>query len=610
MKTKLSDFVAAFIARQGVRHVFLLPGGASMHLVDSVGRNQNIEYVACLSEQTCALAAEAYAEYTNHLGVAMVTAGPGGTNALTGVAAAWIESSACLFISGQAKRADMIGTRGVRSMGHQELDIISVVRPITKYAVTILDPGTIRYHLEKAVYLATHGRRGPVWIDIPLDVQSESIDENVLVGFNESPLQPGDSKSIEQDVAKAIEFIKDSKRPVFLIGNGIHSANAITLLKEMLDSVRIPVLLTWKAVDILPFDHPLYCGRPGGIGQRGANFVQQNADCIIVIGARLDLPSIAFDHANFARAAKRVMVDIDPAEIWKMQTEIHLPVCADAAVFLGEFLRQAGPLKNYNCDAWLKKAKDWQKKYPVVIPEYRKEETGYVSTYVMNEILSDELLASDVITTGGAGACSDILMQAFNVKEGQRILNVPGIGAMGSGIPGAIGACLASGRKRTICVDGDGGFLVNIQDLETVRRLNLPIRFFVLNNDGYGSIRAMQKNHFQGRLVAADPKSNFTLPDIVRIAQAYGLKTEKMKDNSEIKKTVQKVLACEGPVVCEVMVSPDEPTAPRVSSVLLSDGTLISKPMEDMSPLLERREFLENMIIPPLDEKRFEDRGK
>ena len=265
-----------------------------------------------------------------------------------------------------------------------------------------------------------------------------------------------------------------------------------------------------------------------------------------MIGARLDLPSIAFDHKNFARAAKKIMVDIDPAEIWKMQTEIHLPVCADAAVFLSELLKQSGSLKDYNCDAWLKKAKEWQEKYPVVIPEYRKEGTGYVSTYVLNEILSDELLASDVITTGGAGACSDILMQAFNVKEGQRILNVPGIGAMGSGIPGAIGACLASGRKRTICVDGDGGFFVNIQDLETIRRLNLPIRFFVLNNNGYGSIRAMQKSHFQGRLVAADSASNFTLPDIIRIAEAYGIKTEKMQDNSEIRKTVQKVLASRG----------------------------------------------------------------
>ncbi len=566
MSIKLSDFVAAFVANQGVRHVFLLPGGASMHLVDSVGRNQDIEYVACLSEQTCALAAEAYAEYTNHLGAALVTAGPGGTNAITGVAAAWIESSACLFISGQAKRADMIGTKGVRSMGHQELDIISVVRPITKYAVTILDPNTIRYHLEKAVYLATHGRRGPVWIDIPLDVQSESIDENTLVSFHEPPGESGETKSIEQDAAKAIDLIKDSKRPVFLIGNGIRSSNAITLLKELLDKVRIPVLLTWKAVDILPCDYPLYCGRPGGIGQRGANFIQQNADCIIVIGARLDLPSIAFDHKNFARAAKKIMVDIDPAEIWKMQTEIHLPVCADAAVFLSELLKQSGSLKDYNCDAWLKRAKEWQEKYPVVIPEYRKEGTSYVSTYVLNEILSDESLASDVITTGGAGACSDILMQAFNVKERQRILNVPGIGAMGSGIPGAIGACLASGRKRTICVDGDGGFFVNIQDLETIRRLNLPIRFFVLNNNGYGSIRAMQKSHFQGRLVAADSASNFTLPDIIGIAEAYGIKTEKMQDNSEVRKTIQKVLASQGPVVCEVMVSPDEPTAPRVLS--------------------------------------------
>jgi acetolactate synthase-1/2/3 large subunit len=599
---KLSDYVIDFVANH-VGHVYLLPGGGSMHLVDSVGRNRRVEYVACLHEQACAFAAEAYAEYTNHLGVALVTSGPGGTNALTGVAASWLESSSCLFISGQAKRADMIGNRGVRSMGHQELDIVSVVRPITKYAVTVLEPNAIRYHLEKAVYLATHGRRGPVWVDIPLDVQATCIDEARLASFGGDPGRAGNTTDVQEAVARVIRFVKQSERPVFMIGNGVKSANAVGLLTQLLEKVSIPVLLTWKAIDTLPDDHPLYRGRPGGIGQRGANFTQQNSDCIIVIGARLDLPSLAFSHTNFARAATKVMVDVDPSEIWKMQTEIHLPICADAGDFLGEFIKQAEALRDYRPSPWLEKTREWQARYPVVLPEYRQEDTGYVSTYVLNDVLSDELTPSDLIVTGGAGACSDILMQAFRLKKGQRVVNAPGIGAMGTGIPAAIGACLASRGRRTVCIDGDGGFQLNIQELETLRRLDLPIKFLVLNNQGYGSIAAMQRNHFQGRYVAANPASGLTLPDVKRVAEAYGLKSAQISDNAHVRSVVRDILALSGPVVCEVIVSPTEPTAPRVSSTLSPEGTVMSNPMEDMSPLLDWAELKENMIVPPLDRR-------
>ena len=294
------------------------------------------------------------------------------------------------------------------------------------------------------------------------------------------------------------------------------------------------------------------------------------------------------------------MVDIDPTEIGKMRTPIDLPICADAGVFLKELLSQVDLLKDYNPVAWVNRTREWQVRYPVVVPEYRKEHIGFVSSYLFNDILSEELLPTDVITTGGAGACSDILMQTFKVKTGQRIFNVPGIGAMGSGIPAAIGGCLAAGRRRTICVDGDGGFQLNIQELATLRRLALPIKFFVLNNDGYGSIRSMQKNHFGGRLVAADSHSRLTLPDVKKVATAYGIQSDQMNDNADIRDTIRRVMATDGPVVCEVMVAPDEPTSPRVLSVLNSDGKLTSRPMEDMSPLLDRKEFLENMIIPPI----------
>ncbi|MBI5245424.1 MAG: thiamine pyrophosphate-binding protein [Elusimicrobia bacterium] len=595
---KLSDYVFDFVAMQGVKHVFLITGGGCMHLADSLGRNKKLEYVCCLHEQACAFAAEAYGEYSNRLGVALVTTGPGGTNTVTGVAAAWVESSPCLFLSGQVKRADLIGSRGVRTFGQQEIDIVSIVKPITKYAATVLDPESIRTHLEKAAYLATHGRPGPVWIDIPLDVQSSQIDESRLAGFDAKEAACPDKSSLKEAVASAIKIIRQSERPVLLFGNGVRLANAVPALAKLLERLRVPVLLTWKAMDMLPEDHPLYCGRPGGTGQRGANFTQQNSDCIVVIGARLDMPSLAFDHKNFARAAKKILVDADRAEIDKMQTEIHVPICADAGDFINEFIAQSDSLGRRAFDAWLARAKGWQAKYPAVLPECRETGTGYVSTYALVDMLSGELTASDLIVPGSSGTCSDILMQAFKVKHGQRILNAPGLGAMGTGVPGAIGACLASGRRRTICINGDGGFQVNIQELETVRRLDLPVKYFVLNNGGYASVALSQKAHF-GRLVAANAESGLTFPDVVRVAAAYGLKTARMADNADIQRVSREVLAMDGPVVCEVLTSPDEMTLPRVTARIAPDGRIVSMPLEDMTPLLDREEFKGNMLIPP-----------
>jgi acetolactate synthase-1/2/3 large subunit len=599
---KLSDYIASFVAKAGANHVFLLPGGGCMHLMDSIAKEPGLEYIACLHEQACAYAAEAYAECRNHLGVVLVTSGPGGTNAVTGVATAWIESSGCLFLSGQAKRADMIGTRGVRSMGPQEVDLVSMVRPITKYAVSIQDPKSVRYHLEKAVFLATHGRPGPAWIEVPLDVQAAEIEPEKLVGFTPDVSERPASGPLREAVAKAIELLANAKRPVILAGNGIRLAHAEALFSDLLERINIPVLLTWKAIDLLPEDHRLFRGRPGSVGQRGANFTQQNADCILILGARLDLPSTAFDHQNFARAAKKIMVDIDPAEIWKMQMPVELPVCADAGDFLREFLSQSGSLKDSCQREWLDRTREWQVRYPVVLPEYRGGNAGFVSSYHFFEVLSEELEASDVILTGGSGAASDICMQTFKVKAGQRIFNIPGIGPMGSGLPAAIGGCIAAGRRRTICTEGDGGFQLNIQELETLRRLHLPVKLFVIGNDAYASIRSMQKNHFQGRVAAADSHSNLTLPNLGKIAAAYGIPSERIDSNAGLREGIRRVLATDGPVLCEVLVSPDEPTAPRVASVLGADGVLVTKPMEDMSPLLERQEFYGNMIIPPLGE--------
>lgn len=566
-----------------------------MHLVDSFGRRSDIAYVCNLHEQACSIAAEAYGQYTNSLGVALVTTGPGGTNAVTGLAGAWLDSTPCLFISGQVKRADLIGDKGVRQMGFQELDIVRIVESITKYAVTVTDPLSIRHHIDKALHLAASGRPGPVWIDIPLDVQSAVIDESKLNGYAApEEARPGDRERLEKQVGAAIDLLNRSERPVVLVGNGVRLGKAVDELESLFEALRAPVLTTWKMADLLPDDHPFHIGRPGSVGQRAANFAQQNSDWILVLGARLDLGQTGYNHRNFASAAKKVIVDIDPAEIGKMDMEIDVPICADAKAAVREFIRQADRVARRERSAWWARCGNWKTRYPVILPEYWKEREG-VSTYVLIDVLSDEMSGEDLLVPGSSGTCSEVTMQAFRVKRGQRILNTQGLGSMGFGISASIGACLASGRKRTVCVDGDGGFQMNIHELETVRRLNLPIKFFVLNNRGYGSIQATQKNYFDGFLVGSSKESGMTLPDARKVAKAYGLKTAIIRGHKNIRKQVKQILALEGPLVCDVMISPNQATAPRISSVRAEDGTITSRPLEDMWPFLDREEFAENM---------------
>ncbi|MBA4388988.1 MAG: thiamine pyrophosphate-binding protein [Verrucomicrobia bacterium] len=599
---KLSDYVMKFVAAQKVEHVFLLPGGGCMHLLDSLGRRKDIRHTCCLHEQAAVIAAEAYAQHRQELGVALVTTGPGGLNAITGVAGAWIDSTPVLVLSGQVKRADMIGSSGVRQMGIQEADIVSIVKPITKYAVTITDPKTVRYHLEKAVHIARSGRPGPVWLDFPLDVQGAMIDEDSLAGFDPAELKEHYAPAnLEQLAGRAIEMLNRAARPVLLAGNGIRLAGAIPEFMEFIEALQIPVLTTWKSIDLLPEDDPYYFGRPGSIASRGANFIQQNSDLLIVIGARLDLPQTAHDHANFARAAEKIIVDIDPAELGKMKTRVSLPVPADARVFLTEFLRQAASVMPVDRSGWLARCREWKRKYPVVLPEYGKS-SGPVNTYCLVDVLSNVMKADDVLVPGSSGACAEITMQAFRVRKGQRIQNTPGLGSMGFGLPASFGACLASGGRRTIGIIGEGGLQHNIQELETLARLKLPIKLFVLNNNGYGSIRATQNRHFAGRLVCCDPSSGLTLPDTCKVAAAYGLKTARISNQANLEMDVKKVLETEGTVICDVVVDPDLQTAPRIATEVRPDGSIVSKPMEDLWPFLDREEFRSNMLIEPLKE--------
>jgi len=594
---KLSDYVIQRVSQE-VKHVFMLAGGGCMHLVDSVGRCRDIEYICNLHEQACAIAADAYSQYTNNIGVALVTTGPGGTNTVTGVGAAWLDSTPCLFISGQVKRADLSVGRGVRQMGFQEINIVDIVRPITKYVVTVTEPTSIRYHLEKALYLARHRRPGPVWIDIPLDVQTAEIDPNKIQNFDPAEIgNPFDQDLLKQQVSHTIQLLNKAERPVILVGNGVRLAKGIDDFLRLIEILRVPVLTTWKTIDFLPDDHPLYIGRPGSVGQRGANFAQQNSDWILILGARLDLGQTGYNHHNFARCAKKIMVDIDSAEIMKMDMMIDVPACVDASLFIQEFLRQQHSIVFRDRSSWIARCQEWKKRYPVILPDYWEEQEG-VNNYVLIDVLSEELSGNDPLVPGSSGACSEITMQSFRVKQGMRILNSQGLGAMGFGIPASIGGCLASGKKRTICIDGDGGFQLNIQELETVRRLNLPIKFFVLNNNGYASIRATQRTHFDGHYVGSDPSSGLTLPNLIKIAEAYDIKTFTIDSHAGISRKIREILEYDGPVICDVKITPNQFTAPRISSTVTPDGTMVSKPLEDLWPSLDREEFLSNMMIP------------
>ena len=494
---KLSDYVAQFVSELGIQHVFMVAGGGAMHLDNSFGMNSSLEVVCNLHEQASAIAAEAYSKATDNLGVALITTGPGGTNTLTGVAGAWLDSTPCLFISGQVKKADLIGTRGVRQFGFQEVDIVSIVKSITKYAVTILDPIQIRYHLEKAIFLAREGRPGPVWIDIPLDIQCASVEPDQLPSFDPRELKQtsfAHFTDLQKSVQKTIELLNHAERPVIWAGNGIRLAHARKEFLQLIEALQVPVLLTWLGLDFLPENHPLFMGRPGSVAPRGANFTLQNSDWLLTLGVRLDMGSTGYSHEKLARAAKKIMVDIDEAEIQKMQTHIDQPVCADAGEFVREFLNQIDRVKLHDRSAWLDRCREWKRSYPVVLPEYYHQ--GKVNTYIFTETLSQVLSEDELVVTGSSGAGIEIFLLSYQVKPGQRVFHTASLGAMGFGLPASIGACLAAHGKRTILVDADGGFQLNSQELETIARLKLPIKIFVLNNQGYASIRISQQKYF------------------------------------------------------------------------------------------------------------------
>ena len=597
---KVADWILARLAQEGVKTIFFVPGGAAMHLNNAIANHPEIEAVANLHEQASAIAAEACARITGELGVCMVTAGPGGTNAVTGVAGAFLDSTACLFLSGQVKRADLKKGTGLRQLGVQEIDIVSIVSSVTKYAVTVTEPNDIRWHFEKALHLALTGRRGPVWLDLPLDVQGAMIDAATLRPYipEMGPAKP--DVELPAKVARVLELLARAERPVLIAGNGIRLAGAQDLFLPIVERFGLPMLTTWLGLDLVPNAHDLFFGRPGSVAPRGANFALQNSDLLIVLGARLDMALTGYAHDRFARGAKKVVIDIDAAEIAKLKMSVEVPVVADAGDFLREFDRQSAGKQVLEIAPWRTRCREWKKKYPIVLPEHFAP-VDAVTTYGFAEALSQELAEGDIIAPGASGAGIEIFLLALRMKAGQRCFHNRGMGAMGYGLPSAIGACIGSGRKPTVCVDGDGGFQFNVQELETVARLKLPMKIFILDNQGYASIRTSQKRYF-GRLVGSDPASGMTVPDTVKIAAAYGLKTARIASSQKLREAIRAVLAIEGPVLCNVVTPPDEPRQPSLTSYQKPDGSMGSKPLEDLWPFLDRDEFRSNMIVPLIED--------
>lgn len=598
---RVADYIMKFVAQLGVKYIFSIPGGGSMHLNDAVGRNTNVQHISMHHEQAIAMAVEAYSRVKG-FGVGLVTTGPGGTNTITGLVGAWIDSTPCMIISGQIALKDTILNTKLRQRGVQEVDIISIVKPITKYAEMVTDANKIKYHLQKAVYIAKSGRNGPVWLDIPLDVQGTLIDEKNLEEFvpsKKDKINCDSPRELKKKVSECIEILKNAERPIFWIGNGLKLSGAEKEFEQLINRVKIPVLTTWNGADLIEDAHELYIGRPGLFGQRGANFAAQNADVIITIGNRLSIPQTGYDFKAFARAAKKIFVDIDKSELTDKPFKPDIAINADAKDFLIELNRQAGKLNEYNAKDWLHICKNWNVKYPMVLPEYR-EKNDYVNSYVFIDKLSDELDNSDVIVTD-MGTSFTTTFQTFKVKKGQRIFTSSGLASMGFGLPGAIGACFANDEKRTICLTGEGSFMFNIQEMQTVMHHNLPIKIFLFNNKVYLSVKLMQDTNFGGLRVGSDEKSGVSFPDMSKVAQAFGFRTYKISNHSELNK-INSVLETDGPVFCEVLLDPDEVLSPRLKTKVKKDGSMSQSPLEDMWPFLDREEFKRNMIIPPLDD--------
>lgn len=597
---RVADYIFKFLADRGTDHVFLVTGGGAMFLDDAIGREHRLKYICNLHEQACAMAAEGYARISGKPGVICVTTGPGGTNAITGVAGAWLDSIPMVIISGQIKRQTCIATYphlALRQLGDQELNIVDVVRPITKYAKMVDDVESIRYELEKAWHLALSGRPGPVWLDIPLDIQAALMPEKELAQFIPDSAIPEVKEDCVQQIA---DKLRNAERPAIICGIGVRHAQAVEKLKCFAEKHDIPILTSISGIDLVESSHPLFAGRPGILGERAANFIMQNCDLLLTIGTRMGIRIIGYAWENVAREACKIMVDIDDAELQKPTFRPDIEVHADAGDFLDKML---GMLDDgvKSSPKWLEYCRRLREKYPVVTAKHRSIE-NYVSSYVLPELVSKYSPDNAVIVTGNGTAYTSTF-QAIPIKKNMRMFSNEACASMGYGLPASIGAALADTSRQVICFTGDGSIQMNIQELQTVKNYRLPIKIFVYNNAGYLSIKNTQKAFFNGNFVGSEPGSGVILPDIEKVAAAYGLPFRRISDNAEAAKLMPEIFSdCKAEII-EVMTDPFEELGPKAASKRLPDGTMVSAPLEDLAPFLPREEFLENMIIKPIAEE-------
>lgn len=597
---KLSDYVVGYLKSVlDVRHVFMVVGGANMHLADSIARNPEVKYICVQHEQAASMAAEGYARVRNGLGVALVTSGPGGTNAVTGLCCAWVDSTPCIFISGQSSTGDYTDGKTIRQLGVQQINIIDVVKSVSKYSVLVTDPQTIRYHLDKACYLAQEGRPGPVWLDIPQNVQMANVEPDALTPWSFQEMPPPKDDFGER-LPEIVDLLKKAKRPILIVGNGVRLAKAQSLLSALIEKLKFPIITTWNGLDLVPEDYPLYVGRSGVFGQYGANFAVANADLILSLGSRLDTRQTGTNRKTMARAAKKIVVEVSIHELEKGLINIDIPVCADARVFLERLSPRLDGFRGEDIEPWLKRCQAWKRKYPCTLPEYF-EQKDYVNSYVFVDVLSEELNDRDVIVTD-MGTSLSCTHQAFKVKRGQRLFTNTGFAPMGYGLPAAIGAWFGSGRDRVICIHGDGGLQMNIQEFQTLVQYGVPLKLFIMNNREYVTIKHTQNAYFGGRIVGADVASGYSTPDFVQVARAYGLDTEVIHNHTDLRDKTRDVLARPGCVVCDVRILPDQPLVPVLLQHRRSDGRIVTDPIERLTPYLPEEEFKQNMIIEPLED--------
>ena len=606
MKQKVSDYIADYIAEWGIRDVFTVTGGGAMHMNDAFGHHPKLHCTYQHHEQACAMAAEAYARMDNRMAAVCVTTGPGATNAITGVLGGWMDSIPMLVFSGQARYATTVAASGLklRSMGVQECNIVPVVTSITKYAQMIIHPEDIRYHLEKALYMAVNGRPGPVWLDIPLDVQGAVIDTEKLRGYDPQENPKEKPAEISQDIIQQIlDKIEKSRRPVLFPGNGVRLAGAMDDFQKLVNILGVPVITGMSSVDAMESEHPYFAGRSGGTGTRPGNFALQNSDVLLSIGNRQGFAQTGFQYQDWARGSYTILNDIDENELKKPSLHVSLPVCGDAGDLIRKLICAAelrgadetNPL--FKGRDWIRQCQVWKQKYPVVTAKhYETVEEGCTNIYAFYEELSKAMQEGQTLMVS-VGTSRVAGSQAFRVKKGQRFITNPNTASMGFCLPAATGICVAQPGKPVVCVTGEGSLQMNLQELQTIWQNRLPVKLFVINNQGYHSIRQTQQSYFEPPLVGVGAESgDLSFPDLSKIIPAYGFSYRAVHAAEELPETLHQVLEETGASVCEVFVTKYQKTEPKTSAKKLPDGSMVSAPLEDMYPFLSKEELEENMF--------------